>query len=114
MPQLSEQYVNPFVSLAIDDEHRMLLAAIAGTSDEPQPVIHRYSADLMQRESFAIPKLQPINPSLGGLQGFQWGIRAGHNGDVYFWTPNQIGRIALPEASGSALTSTASTPLPHI
>jgi hypothetical protein len=104
-------YQVPFVGLASDEQHRILLAAIEGTFEKPRVVIHRYSADLTQRESFAVPEMEDfVYEIISDPPGFQSGIRAGQKGDVYLWTSSQLGRIALPESSGSALPVTASTP----
>jgi hypothetical protein len=91
------------LGLALDGANRMLVATQSGLRSAPRFIIDRYPADFyLFPESFVVANAAPMivskiatNSAFSELDG----IRAGRDGDVYFWSETAVGRIALPDSN---------------
>jgi len=96
-----EEFYAPLVlGLDHDAEDRVLVVTTAGTREAPRVQIDRISEDFTTRETFVVEGAQDLDPddNSDALDGLFYtdGVRVGPDGDLYYWSGSEIGRIELP------------------
>jgi hypothetical protein len=86
--QQQNYYPPELLGMSVDQQGQIYVATHDGALMKRRLVIDRISADLAERRAFVVE-------GEGASELYPQAIVAGSQGDVYYWSANEIGRIAL-------------------